>query len=150
MSSALDEAVAREYKRAFMHCRRIVRPREELAEIPLPKTAEQLLLVYQVAADAELRQSKRRLFDVLDILTTQALPAEGTKMTDGERAKLLSRINYHERLAKDALKDGDTPHAETHRNISMMLRGYLKNRPAPVDVPEPEPVAKRPIRRSYF
>jgi hypothetical protein len=127
--SAYDEATAREYKRAAMHCKRIVRLRQELAEIPLPKTAEQLLLVFQVAANAVRKQGRRRLRDVLDIMTTQVLPAEEGKLTDGERFKLLSRIEYHKKLAAQAVNDGDEEHGLMHETIAAQLRGFMRHPP---------------------
>jgi hypothetical protein len=149
--TTLDEAIAREFSRARLQKRRWQRVLDELGAHHGPDKNDLITMVkaFGAASAIEYRQSKRRLFDVLDLMTSAILPSEGTKMTSGERAKLLSRINYHDRLAKDALeKEGDAVHADTHRHISAMLRGYLNNRPPPAEMPEP--VVKKPIKRSYL
>jgi hypothetical protein len=147
----LDEAIAREFSRARLQKRRWQSVLDQLGADHRPDrdNLTTLAKAYGAVSEIEYRQSKRLLFDVLDLMTSAILPSEeGAKMGQGERAKMQSRINYHDRLAKAALKDGDTPHADTHRHISAMLRGYLNNRPPSDEMPEP--VAKRPIKRSYL
>jgi hypothetical protein len=149
--TTLDEAIAREFSRARLQKRRWQRVLDELGAHHGPDKNDLITMVkaFGAASAIEYRQSKRRLFDVLDLMTSAILPSEGTKMTSGERAKLLSRINYHDRLAKDALeKEGDAVHADTHRHISATLRGSLNH--TPTDTPDPEPSKKPSIKRSYL
>src|SRR5262249_24121010 len=127
--------------------RRWQRMLDEVGAMPrVPDDLLTLVKAFGAASEIEYRQSKRRLYDVLDLLTTRALPKEGVTMTDGERFKLLSRIQYHQKWAAEVVND-DPEHAAMHETIAAQLRGYLKHRPAPSEMPEP---AKRPIRRSYL
>src|ERR1051326_2572258 len=117
---AFDAEVARQFRTAQLQRRRWARVHDAFAEDMRPKDLDQLLTACRAATEIEYRQSSRKMFDVLDKLASDLLPREGETMTEGQKAQLLSRAEWHRKLANEARKD-DVKHAAMHTRLAEQL-----------------------------
>lgn len=71
-------------------------------------------------------------------------------MTEGQKAQILSRAEWHRKLAVQARKDAEIDHAAMHTRLADQLRDYaLQGPPAEqLKAPESEPAKWRPGMRS--
>ena len=88
---------------------------------------------------------------MFDILTTSILPREGEDVTEGQKATLLARAEWHKKLARESRKD-DVEHAAMHTRLSQQLRDYALHGASQEQpkAPETEPAKWRPGMRSIL
>ena len=145
--STLDQAIAREFRTAQLQRRRWGRVWDAFAKEPMRlEQVEQMLTACRAASELEYRQSARRLFHVLDLMTSDILPWE-EEVTEAQKLTLLSRAEWHKKLARESRPD-DVKHAEMHERVSAQLREYAL-RGAPVELKAVAPEGRK-IKRSYL
>src|SRR5690348_6265459 len=137
---SFDAEVARQFRTAQLQRRRWQRVHNAFADMH-PRDLEQLLTACRAATEIEYRQSARRMFDVLDRLAADLLPKEGEIMTEGQKAQLLSRAEWHRHLADQARKDTEIDHAAMHTRLAEQLRDYACHGAAAEPKAPAEPVA---------
>jgi hypothetical protein len=151
----LEEETSRAIRTAQLQRRRWRRIGEELQQYHIPDIIRQIARAAGAASELEYRQSARRLFSMFDLLTTEILPREGQDVTEGQKATLLARAEWHRKLARESRSD-DVEHAAMHARLAEQLRDYALNGApggpkAAEPAPEVEPIeGKKPIRRSYL
>jgi hypothetical protein len=141
----LDEETARAFRICQLQKRRWSLVADALADDPVDlRHLIELLAACRAATEIEFRQASRRCFDLHDRIVSSILPREGA-VTEGQKATLLARAEWHKRLARECRKDS-VEHAAMHTRLAEQLKDYALNG-APA---EPKAAAKRPIRRSYL
>jgi hypothetical protein len=147
----LDEETARSFRTAQLQRRRWARVYDAFAKEPIRhEHVEQLMTAARAATEIEYRQSSRRLFILFDRLTTELL-REGDVTGDGYKARLLSRAQWHSKLADQSRREGDLQHAEFHQRLYSQLRDYAAHGTPELKVPEPpKPAQWRPGMRSII
>jgi hypothetical protein len=123
----LDEETARAFRICQLQRRRWSRVADALADDPVDlRHLIELLTACRAATEIEFRQASRRCFDLHDRMATALIPKEGQKMTEGYRASLLARAEWHKKLAREC-RGADVVHAEMHTRLASQLTDYARN-----------------------
>jgi hypothetical protein len=146
----LDESIAREFRTTQLQRRRWSRVADALVDDPVDlRHLVELLTACRAATEIEYRQASRRCFDLHDRMVSSILPRKGESVTEGQKATLLARAEWHKRLARESRKD-DIEHAAMHTRLAEQLINYARS-DAPGEPKAPDPIdGKKPIRRSYL